>query len=731
MNKFLLPIAVLFLVSNTITAQITKRVCGTLQHHEYLKQTRPNYEKDLASYEQQINQYLADKANNKLAAMPTVTVPVVVHVLYNTAAENITDAQAASQVQVLNDDFAKLNADASKVTQPGFAAIASGANIRFCLAQRDPNGNATTGVVHKSTSKTSFSTNDDVKSSATGGDDPWDVTKYVNIWVCDLGSMLLGYGEFPTSSLSNTWGLVIHYNYTGSGGSAVAPYNKGRTGTHEFGHCFNLLHIWGDDGSSCSGSDQCADTPNQASEHYGCFTQGSIQTDACSSSSPGTMWMNFMDYTDDACMYMFTANQVSRMEAVVNTSPWNVLATSNGCTPVVANALDAKLLNVISPSNGMTSCTNSVTPRIVISNNGSTTLTSATINYKMDSGTTQTYAWSGSLASSASATVNLNNYTGLSAAAHTFSVWITAPNGGADQNNTNNSATSTFTVANAPAGAVIPFTEGFEGTAFPPSGWVIQKKNTVSATNTWMRLANTTGLVAGSTAIAKMDNYSGSTDISGQVDALRSPAISFVGASSSLKLKFDVAHRFYSTTDIDSLNIYVSTNCEGSWTRIYTKGGAQLATVAGAFTSAYNPGANTEWRRDSVSLSAFTGQPSVYVKFESRSGWGNNVFIDNINISQAPVGLHDLELNLPVLEVFPNPTSGIISLSLSNVNNDKQTVINVLNAFGQVVATPIKITGSTYGLQTVDLSHLANGVYFFNVQTEGSKSVSKKVVINK
>lgn len=457
MKKTLLTIVAAVYTTVALFAQAPpQRNCGTLQHHQYLQQTRPNYTNELNQYNQMINQYLANKAADiangrvsNVALTPTV-IPVVVHVVYRTAvpATSITIAQAASQVQVLNDDFAKLNADASKVTQPTFSTVASGANIRFCLAQRDPNGNPTTGVDYKLTTTATFGTNDAVKSAATGGADPWDVTKYVNIWICDLGSTLLGYGEFPTTSISNTYGLVLHYKYTGSGGSATAPYNLGRTGTHEFGHCFNLLHIWGDDGTACTGSDQCSDTPNQAGEHYGCFAQGSIQTDGCTTSSPGVMWMNYMDYTDDACMYMFTAQQVARMEAVVSTAPWNVLQGSLGCTPV--SALDAAISSVIAPVNGSSTCNNSVTPKVTLNNAGSTTITTAKILYKMDALATQTLNWSGSLASATSTVLTLNAYTGLTNGAHTFSVWVSNPNGGTDANAANNSMSSTFSVVTAP-----------------------------------------------------------------------------------------------------------------------------------------------------------------------------------------------------------------------------------------------------------------------------------------
>lgn len=636
MKKTFTTIIALCVFAISFAQTPTHRECGTLSHHEYLKQSRPNYENELTAYNQMIDQYLANQALLSPAqrnSAAIVTIPVVVHVVYNTAAENISDAQAASQVQVLNDDFAKLNTDANKVTQPTFSTVASGANIRFCLAQRDPNGNPTTGIVHKSTTATSFGTNDAVKSNAQGGDNPWDVTKYVNVWICDLSGSLLGYGEFPTTSLSNTWGLVIDYAYAGKGGSATPPFNLGRTGTHEFGHCFNLYHIWGDDNGSCSGSDQCSDTPNQASEHYGAFAQGSIQTDACSPSSPGTMWMNYMDYTDDGSMYMFTQQQVARMEAVVNTAPWNVLQNSNACSP--PTALDANLSSIIKPLNGSATCNNAITPQVTVVNSGSVTLTSVRILYKMDATATQTLNWSGSLASGASTVVTLNAYTGLTTAAHTFSVWTTLPNNGTDQNTTNDSKSSTFTVTSGGATTGLPFTEGFESGATPPAGWTIVKANTIDAAVSWSVIANSTGITAGSTRAARMDNYSSNSDIHGQIDALKSPAISFTAATTpSVSLSFDVSHRRYATSGYDdTLNVYISTDCGGSWTKLYSKGGSQLATAVGTQTTAFTPTVGTQWRRETISLASYSTVASATFKFESVSGYGNNVYLDNINIT--------------------------------------------------------------------------------------------------
>ena len=634
------------------------RTCGTMDHHNYLMQTRSNYATDYSQYNQMLDQYIQNNqaALNTAARTANITIPVVIHILYNTSTQNISDAQATSQFAVLNNDFQRLNAD--KVNTPStFTSVAGGVGITFCLAQRDPNGNATTGIIHKSTTTTSFTTDDKIKSSSTGGDDPWDVTRYINIWIGNISGGILGYGEFPTNTLSNTYGLVLNYTATGTMGTAGAPYNLGRTGTHEFGHCFNLRHIWGDGGAQCAASDGITDTPPQqggtaapAGCNYGVPTYP-WQPNTCTrpdgiggasvTNVNGDMFMNYMDYTDDAAMNMFTQQQCVRMLAVVSNAPWNVLASSNGCTPVTSYSLDAGIASIIRPVNSTSTCVNSVTPSVVLTNAGSSTLTSAKVLYKMDATATQTLNWTGSLATNANATLTLNAYTGLTSAAHTFSVWVTAPNGGVDQGSTNDSQSSTFTVTAAATGATLPFTEGFEATTFPPTNWTLVNSNTINAANTWTRVANTTGIpvTPASTAAARMDNYTGTTDITGQINALRSPALSFVGANSSLNVRFDVSHKQYDATTSDSLNVYISTDCGGTWTFLYGKGDKKtpsLITSVGTMTAAYTPTANAQWRRDSISLAAYVGQPSVYLKFESYSGWGNYLWLDNINVKYIP-----------------------------------------------------------------------------------------------
>jgi hypothetical protein len=320
-NLLLLP-AVMLLSANLLLAQ--HRNCGAMEVLAQQMQENPNLRISMDAIEQHTNHFIQ---NNGAQDRAVITIPVVVHVVYNTAAQNVSDAQIQSQLDVLNADFRKLNADVSGVPA-AFAGLAADAEINFCLAKQDPAGLATTGIERRQTTSTSFSTNDNVKKYNSGGLAAWDASKYLNLWVCNLSGGVLGYAQFPGGA-ALTDGVVCTYTGFGTMGSAVAPFNKGRTATHEVGHWLNLFHIWGDDGTGCTGSDNCADTPNQADENYGCpvFPQVS-----CSNGPNGDMFMNYMDYTDDACMFMFTAGQKARMQALFAAGGIRAsLATSSGC----------------------------------------------------------------------------------------------------------------------------------------------------------------------------------------------------------------------------------------------------------------------------------------------------------------------------------------------------------------------------------------------------------------
>lgn len=328
---FTLIIALIALQQSTLA----QRVCGTTEYQMMLEQEDPSIIQRRDEIEQFTRDYLM---NNPQGDRALVTIPVVVHVVYNTTAENISDAQIQSQITVLNQDFRRLNADVAN-TPSAFSSLVGDANIEFCLATTDPNGNPTNGVLRVPTTATSFGTNNTVKSSTSGGSNAWNASRYLNMWVCDISGSILGYAQFPGGSAS-TDGVVIDYQYFGTIGTATAPFNKGRTATHEVGHWLNLRHIWGDDGTGCTGSDQVTDTPNAAGSNVGCPAFPLV---TCSNGPNGDMFMNYMDYTDDACMYMFSNGQVSRMQALFATGGARAsLLTSNGCgtpTPALCGAI--------------------------------------------------------------------------------------------------------------------------------------------------------------------------------------------------------------------------------------------------------------------------------------------------------------------------------------------------------------------------------------------------------
>jgi hypothetical protein len=258
-------------------------------------------------------------------------IPVVVHIIYNTPEQNISDSQIQSQIVVLNDDYRRLNADARWTPTP-FVPVAADSRIEFALAVRDPSCNSTSGITRTPTTVRCWSWGDQrMKSSSTGGCDPWDVKKYLNIWVVNYCNGL-GESSFPGSPPQFD-GVVCHYRAFGTIGDLVPRANRGRTTTHEIGHYLNLLHIWGNDDGWCYGSDEVVDTPNQAGSSPECPPCRPFPSRSCGNGPNGDMFMNFMDYSPDECMNLFTAGQVSRMHATLNIARSSLLA-SDGLVPV-------------------------------------------------------------------------------------------------------------------------------------------------------------------------------------------------------------------------------------------------------------------------------------------------------------------------------------------------------------------------------------------------------------
>jgi hypothetical protein len=341
-----------------INAQVEK--CATMQVFEKRTQSDPatllrmqQTEMEAQTWISQNNNLLKHKNQPKSGAL--VTIPVVVHVLYNNQTENVSYEQIMSQIDGLNEDFRLLNSDSLDDTHP-FWWYTADTEIEFCLASIDPNGNATTGITRTFTNVTEFEGDGSEKFTFFGGRDNWDPTKYLNIWVCDLPETILGYATFPADLASSPEldGVVIHhqaFGYVGTAGTGGFSANDlGRTGTHEVGHWLNLRHIWGDD---FCGDDFVPDTQVAEAANYNCPSFPHNSFNSCGSDSDGEMYMNYMDYVDDYCMVMFTYDQGTRMLSTLFGARDGLL-TSSGCGTISVNEyLPENSFNLYpNPSNG-------------------------------------------------------------------------------------------------------------------------------------------------------------------------------------------------------------------------------------------------------------------------------------------------------------------------------------------------------------------------------------------
>jgi Pregnancy-associated plasma protein-A len=317
-----------------------RRECFTTDQHQYLFLEDRDYRRARREISAFTRTFEASQATVGQRT-GVIVIPVVVHVVWNQQAENVSDAQIISQINVLNADYRRLNADVSAV--PGaFQPLVADARVQFQLAARDPNCQPTTGIVRRQTNVSGFfvgnsqaMASNPVKFTASGGDDAWPRDRYLNLWVCRFQSpTLLGYATFPGYP-ANVDGVVISYRAFGTLGTATPPFDLGRTTTHEVGHWLNLFHTFGNNNPpDCSDSDEVADTPNQQGPNLGCPSFPHV---SCGNGQNGDMFMNYMDYVDDACMVMFSAGQTTRMNAAL-VGPRAAILASDALVPPKAVA---------------------------------------------------------------------------------------------------------------------------------------------------------------------------------------------------------------------------------------------------------------------------------------------------------------------------------------------------------------------------------------------------------
>ncbi|GAA4318232.1 M43 family zinc metalloprotease [Compostibacter hankyongensis] len=640
----------------------------------------------------------------------TVTIPVVVHVVLPDPAL-VSDAQILSQIAVLNTDYTAANTDISEIPAV-WRSLIGNLHLQFCLAQRTPDGLPTNGIVRSSTDRFQFGVNDacpEVKHAATGGSDAWDTQHYLNIWICNLESGYLGVTTPPGLYSADEDGVVIQYNAFGTTGVLQAPYDRGRTATHEVGHYLGLLHPWGLTGGSCSPGDNIDDTPPQSDAVYGHHAFPYLQ-DPCSPTFPGVQLMNFMEYVDDTVMHLFTTDQTDRMDAIL-TGLRAGLLQSEGCMPVQLKDHDALLRRILTPSGKI--CDAVARPEVVLSNLGKDTLKNVTLCFRLDRDTLLTFPWSGAIPSADSLRIMLPPLT-ISTGVHRLTVFTRQPDGHADQQPENDTARISF---HLDPPATTPFSEGFEGDIYPPPGWDLKNPD---GRYTWE--LTTAAAHSGNTS-AVMPNFDYASN--GPADDLLSPVFRLPPADSAF-LFFDLAAAVQSDPDggntyWDTLEVLISFDCGQTTSLLYRKWGRSLITDTLPVSGAFVPG-SSDWRQDSVDLTAYIRQGDFQLIFRNITNFENNIYLDDIRLVTRDVNPN---LEREKVLIVPNPTTGLLQVEFISLPPDLREVA-IYDAAGRLLMRR-PASGAVNNRMQFDLANAPNGIYFVKVLYQ-DRVLTRKII---
>ena len=681
--------------------QIVK--CGTAEYIESLLNDHPYLQDSAAKMEQLFQEYQV--LNPLIKRSGVITIPVVVHIVHDGdnigISENISDAQILSQIEVLNEDFRRLNSDAAN-TPSQFQSIAADFEIEFCLAQRDPDGNPTNGIERINGGRSSWTKAlaDTLKKSTI-----WNSDEYLNIWVLRLGgsnSSTLGYSSLPPFNFDPfTDGIVVDYKAFGKGPyDLIAGYEMGRTTTHEVGHWLGLRHIWGDDNGLCpndSGGDDdgVSDTPGQGNNYFGCPSWPQI---SCGSAD---MFMNFMDYTDDDCANLFTEGQKSRAIFVLGQYRSGI-ASSEACVPLPTPAYDVALSELVFPTQQV--CFDNFNPVVRVTNMGSETITSILLNYIIDSTDFNQHQWTGSILPFQSVNIWLPRVS-LSLGQHTIYIFLSNPNGKPDENNNNNESARVFNINSIGIGQGLPLFEDFEGAGSLPAGWQLENPD---GDRTW---EVSTEASYNGTQSFYFDNFTGTAanNPGGKLDAIVTPELDFRNRYLPVFI-FNVAYARRNVNSKDSLKLYYSVDCGDTWIKAWAKGNASLST-ANDVTTKFVPSGD-EWREEKIYFDYLSGYAKVIFKIENESDWGNAVYIDDVLIRETGVGLGEMYSLPAVVTAYPNPAISEFHLYGLNFEQGRKYDLGLYDVLGREVLTS-QLSGSQSKVIVRDLN---SGVYLFTIK---------------
>ncbi|MBL0355363.1 MAG: T9SS type A sorting domain-containing protein [Chitinophagaceae bacterium] len=742
-----------------VSKPVMKR-CGTMEgiQQQMLNDPalRARIEQGEIDFQNSIRAGQANRPTSPASLPGPVTIPVVVHVVLPNP-WMITDEAIQYFIDRLNLDYSGTNPDSTNGT--AFYGVRGHSLLRFVMARRDPSGNFTTGVVRKVGTTPIGTTNPQpIKNSATatGGSTGWDVTKYYNVYVGDGSAAgLLGIapaiGPGTAAATTNADGVCVDYTVFGPNCFSIPEFNMSRTAVHEIGHNFGLFHTFQGNCASADFSQLTSagctlpssllatadDTPPQNGSTSGCPPPGT--SNGCTPPAQ-KMFQSYMDYTDDACYSMFSKGEAARMEWVLENCRPGYLTTLGGQYPASMQALDAAANSIVSPGGQdyseatctavtypSQSCPGIFTPRLRITNSGTTRLTSITVTTTINGLNPITQTLAVDIATGKSQVVTLSQQTSVPGA-NALKFVLSAPNGGTDGNATNDELTTNFTVVNALA---LPYTENFATLPFPPNnGSAVINPD---ADITWARTTLAGRPAPGSMRI-NLYNY----DAIGERDIYRTPGIN-VSAFDSLKISFYVAHQQYSDASTpptnDSLRVLYSPDCGATWLPTgFAKGGAVLSTVAGTTTADFVPANSGQWRKETLLLTDFCGQglSNIQIGFESYTDFGNNIYIDSINI----VGVASVNTNARMISIL-NPSNALCTsgftpeITFGNSGGDTLKTLKINYTIDNGTPVTYNWTGSLAKCESATVSlaaaNAAVGSHTIDVYTSEPNGIADQV----
>jgi PKD repeat protein len=640
------------------------------------------------------NAFVAEHGDELASERAIKVIPVVVHIIHNYGPENIPDAQVADAIRYLNEDYLGTSADLASVIVP-FQSIVANPQFEFRLATKDPNGNCTNGIT-RTWSGLTYDAGDNSKVIV------WPRNKYYNIWVVyniysgTPGTITAGFSYFPSNMTpSSIDGTIVGYQYCGENGSNFAK----RVLSHETGHWFNLAHTFGNvqvDQGDCSGTDYVSDTPP---------TPGSFSTCNLSRADCGSQAnvQNIMDYS--SCTNMFTTGQKTRLIAAANSATagrnnlWtgtNLTATGTttvtipNCAPVAD--FHANRYSVCAGTS-ITFYDNSwnahVTSRLWTFTDGITTINDTAAN----------------------PTITFNN-------AGVYDVTLTASS---PAGNDSEIRTDYVYVYSATANYSTPVMEDFESNPITSGMWTVLYNQ--DPADGW-RVTNS-AYISSNTSMM-VHNYALAA---GETHSLISPSYDFTTITNPVVLTFKYAYAQKATDNTDELKFYGSTNCGQTWQLRATYDVAALLT-GGTKTSDWYPN-SLQWSTKTLStLGSYVNKPNVRFKFEFTSGGGNNLFIEDINITGTVVaGIEDAANNELAMNVYPNPVQNQINIDFT-VEKEYDATFRLIDIAGKqlaVLGVTKLLQGDNHFVYQVPTG-TTTGLYFLQVEA-GGKVFTHKIII--